>query len=314
MLTVVDVVGYPLKRLEFADAIYSIPLNAKGTTLTLSYLYSHFRVARFHELRLKGDSNIASIKLTQALKRTKSLSTNAYVNFDYKQIRNLTLNEVTSFDKLRVLELGMTFDYIDPIKGRNVIDVYEDIGLPRFLGGLKAIDDRASRQGSGGMFFITSLDYERIQPLPKDIFLITNLFGQYCPNKLPLAQQFYIGGFDTVRGFKAAVALGDSGYFVNLELRFPPFGIADKKVPEMKKTWKEFIQFIGFIDHGDVFLKNGPRSEGLKSHTSLTGAGAGVRIYGPYRFNFSLDVGFPLTETDRPSDSVIYLKVSWNPL
>lgn len=305
-LSVAQVVGFPIKDLYFSDVIYNIPLNRKGTSLEGAYLYSTFDIEELTSLRLKGKSAIGTLKVNQAVIRKRYLSLDVFSYFDYKQIQNFALGDRVSFDKLRVLTVGTLVDHFTHSQGRDYLLLRFAAGIPNFLGGLKAVDSKSSRQGGGGRFFIFTLDYDRIQLLPKDIFFYFHGTGQYSPNKLTLPEQIYIGGVDTVRGFPLAVGLGDSGYYFNFEFRFPPPGIANKCVFKFNKTWKEIVQFDAFLDHGGVFFNSG-------KDTFLWGTGLGVRIYGPWCLNLSIDVGFPLNNRDLSRTAFTYIKLTCQP-
>lgn len=313
-LTVAEVIGFPADHLNFTDLIYTVPLNRKGTAMTLSYIYAPFKVGRLKEDDLKGFSSIATLELSQALHRTRRLSTDISINFSYDTIKNYANHTVASDDKLRILQGRIDIDYMDRWKGRNVGDFYISWGIPSFLGGLHAVDDQCSRHGAGGRFVVFNLDYQRIQQLPWHCFLLLNGSAQGTPYKLPIPEQIYIGGQGTVRGYPLATALGDDGYFFNIELRTPlPIpGLTNAKIPVVKKLWREFLQLAFFFDQGQVYLNGG--GENQSHHISLTGAGLGFRVYGPFNFNFSYDLGFALGQGNRSSDTVSYFKLSWQML
>ncbi|MBM3198359.1 MAG: ShlB/FhaC/HecB family hemolysin secretion/activation protein [Chlamydiae bacterium] len=311
MISVTQVIGNPANNLIYTNASYEIPLNAWGTSLEMEYVYSSFHVSQLEFLNLRGRTQIGSVQVTQALNRNRKLSTDVYLSFDYKQIVNYQENTKSSYDKLRVLTAGFDFDYTDACKGRNIGDVYYTLGIPNFLGGLKPVDSIASREGSGGSFSILNVDYTRMQTLPLSCFLMLHFSGQATPYKLPLSQQIYIGGVDTVRGFSMASALGDDGYYANFELRTPIPGLVHQKFPGSKREWKDWVQLVGFVDQGGVLLNGG--GENQQHHISMTGAGVGIRIYGPYRFNVSFDIGFPLTNTEKTHSPVYYFKAAIQP-
>ncbi|MBS0603789.1 MAG: ShlB/FhaC/HecB family hemolysin secretion/activation protein [Verrucomicrobia bacterium] len=304
--SVAEVVGFPFDALYFTDVTYNIPINRNGTSLEAGYLYSQFKIEELRSLHLKGLSQIATLKVNQALTRTRTLSVDFFSYFDYKQIKNFVLGRSTSYDKLRVLTAGTVLDHFGPFKGRDYLVLRVAAGIPDFLGGLKAVDHRSSRRGGGGRFFMFNADYDRIQPLPKDCYFYFHGSGQLSPSKLTLPEQIYIGGSDTVRGFPLAVALGDSGYYVNFEFRIPPPLFGDKKFIKTNKKWKDIIQFDAFLDTGGVFLQS-------ERNTFLWGTGLGLRINGPYTLNLSVDVGFPLNHRGLTNGAFYYLKVTGQP-
>lgn len=311
MLTLTEVIGNPASRINYTNASYTIPVNTIGTAIKMNYLYSNFHVDQFKDLRLRGRTQIGTVEVTQALSRTRGISTNIYLSFDFKQIRNYQQGLTSSYDKLRVFTLGFDLDCMDRWKGRNVADFYLTYGVPHFLGGLKTVDDQASRTGSGGLFAVLNADYTRVQTITNSVFATFHFSGQVTPYKLPISQQIYVGGVDTVRGFPMSAALGDDGYYANLELRASPPLIKDKKVPLMRgKTWGQFLQFVGFVDQGGVLLNGG--GENQSQHISMTGAGVGLRLFAKY-LNVSFDVAFPLTGEKKQSSPVYYFKAGLQP-
>ncbi len=297
-VSLTEVLGWPPSHLNYSNAIYSVPLSSWGTRMDLSYIFSQFKVGELGSLDLKGQSQIASVKVKQALSRTRIWSSDVFVEFDYMQLRNEALGQTSSYDKLRILQVGGRMDYIDPFKGRNLFDLSLSAGIPDFLGGLHAVDPLCSREGAGGRFFIGNLDYQRLQTLPYRFMVTFNASGQGTFNKLPISQQFYIGGIDTVRGYPLAVVLGDNGYYMNLELSIPSPPIS---------SLQEHLRFIAFVDQGGVFDNSFVPGEHDPAY--LTSAGVGLRVQGPWNFFLNFDAGFPLTNPYRSSNCITYLKI-----
>ncbi len=298
-----EVIGFPVNALYFTDVKYTVPVNRKGTFVEAAYLFSKFKIEELTSLGLRGRSNIATLKVNQAWIRRRSLSADFFSYFDYKQIQNLSRGKTDSFDKLRVLTIGTLLDHFTPSQGRDYITLRFAAGIPSFLGGLKAVDSESSRKGGGGRFFMFNIDYDRIQHLPRDCFFYFHASGQLSPSKLTLPEQIYIGGADTVRGFPLAVALGDSGYYLNFEFRVPPPFLANKRFFKLHKKWKDILQLDAFLDHGGVFLQS-------EKNTFLWGSGLGVRVNGPYSFALSVDVGFPLNHRNENKVVFTYIKLT----
>ncbi len=307
-LSLVGVVGTPPKDLYYINTAYSAPINANGMFFDLSYLYSHFEVQQETSLQLEGLSQIAGGRVRQALNRSRRFSTDVFVSFDYKQLKNEELSQTGSFDRLRVLGFGGKIDYVDGVKGRNIFNLSANIGIPYILGGSDPIDSQSSREGAGGRYYILNLEYTRVQTLPWDSFLYFSGSAQGTFNKLPLPEQIYIGGMGTVRGYPLSVALGDTGYYGTLEFHTPIPGIGNMQWRRLNKPWKDIFQLVGFVDHGGVYTNSSVPSEA--SPTYLTSVGAGIRFYGPWNFNVSFDAGFPITEQYELFKNILYVKVS----
>lgn len=319
MLTIIEVVGSPIPSLDFTQGIYHFPINTYGSSFDLSYLYARFKTDKIDHVKYTGKSVVAEVKFTQAIHRTRLLNTDFFTSFDYKQIQNISQNSST-YDKLRVLTGGMAIDYIDGWKGRNLFNVSAGWGIPDIMGGSSVNSHDSSREGAGGRFVKLNGSWKRLQKIPYNCFLLLNLSMQYSFDKLPLPEQIYIGGVDTVRGYPLASGIGDSGFYANIELRVPPPFLRAHKVPWIKKTWGEFLQFVGFLDHGQTFDHGQdilrtlmtPASTTNFKRANLTSAGCGARIYGPWKLEWSFDVGWPLTDQHRSSNTIVYFRVAWN--
>lgn len=305
-LSAAEVVGFPLNALYFTDVFYRVPLNTNGTSVELAYLFTQFHIEELLSLRLRGKSMIGTLKAKQAMIRTKTLALDLFGYFDYKQIQNFVLGQRTSYDRLRVVTVGTLVDHYNSSRGRDYLNVRVAAGIPDFLGGLPAVSNQSSRIGGGGRFAQVNVDYDRIQQLYKEFILSLHVSGQWSPYKLTLPQQIYIGGSNTVRGYPLSVALGDSGYYANLEARFPLPILLDTSFFGTKRTFREALQIIAFLDTGGTFFNGGTR-------TYITGTGLGLRVLGPFSFSLSFDIGFPLTRPDLSSGTFNYLKITAQP-
>lgn len=305
-ISIAEVVGFPVNALYFTDVRYKVPLSRNGDFLELDYLFSKFKVEEMLSLHLKGESNIGTLKISHAWSRSREMSVDVYGCFDIKQIQNYVLGSVTSYDKLRVATLGFLIDQFGASRGRNYLNIRLGAGIPDFLGGMSSVSSSCSTLGAGGRFFKVNADYDYLQMFLSDCVLSAHLSGQWSPYKLAIAEQIYIGGSDTVRGFPLSVALGNSGYYGNLEVLIPPPGLANLRFFMAQKKWREVFQLAAFFDTGGVFVKGG-------SDTFLSGSGVGFRYKGPWNFSLSFDVGFPLNHQDLSNGTMYYIKVTGQP-
>src|SRR5262249_16098720 len=159
-----------------------------------------------------------------------------FTSFDYKQIQNFGAGERSSYDKLRVLTVGGQIDYIDGWRGRNIFSLDTGVGIPNFWGASKAKSHHTSREHGGALFVKLDGGWSSLQKLPFYCVLLFNTLMQYSLFKLPLPEHIYIGGVDTVRGYPLAVAIGDHGFYANLELRVPPPFLRAHKIPWTQTT------------------------------------------------------------------------------
>jgi len=296
------VAGSPADNLGFVEGTYSLPINSYGTRLGFGYTWSEFDVQReFRKLDAGGHSEIYSLNLEHPLVRTLISDVNLTVGFDYKQIKNRILGEDSSNDELRVLKFGVSGSHLDKLSGRNYFSALFSQGIPDIMGGLKRNDPKASNSesGAGGEFSKGNFDLARYQKFIGDTFILIKGSAQLASDALPIPEQLSIGGADTVRGYPQSEYLGDYGYIGNLELRFYTPFISNWRVPFTKKaTLKDFVQFAGFLDYGNVLRKN--PAVGVNKHDEIVGAGIGARFNITKDFTFRVDLGWPLGQ--EPSD------------
>lgn len=302
-LSVAEVVGFPMKALYFTDVRYTVPVNTYGTSVEGSFLFTRFYIEEMTSLNLRGESMIGTLKGKQAITRTQDLSIDFFSYLDFKRIENFALDTTLSLDKLSVLTMGLLVDHYNQYAGRDYLNVRASGGFSDFPSGIGFDGDFSSSLGSGKSFIQLNTDYDRLQRIYKDWMLDFHFSGQWSPDKLTLAQQIYIGGSSSVRGYPLSVAVGDSGYYANIETRIPvPFFSEGKYFS--RKPWQ--LQLVGFVDTGGTFLSGG-------SNTFITGAGWGLRFAGPYTLSVSFDIGYPLNRKDLSENSFMYLRFTMQP-
>jgi hemolysin activation/secretion protein len=118
--------------------------------------------------------------------------------------------------------------------------------------------------------------------------------GQYTPRRARLAEQFGIGGQDSVRGFDERELVNDVGNRATLELQTPDFRRACRP--------GAFARALLFLDHGWLRRNHALPGEVAKSH--IASVGAGLRLSLPPSWNLRVDVSRVAQGTDaRPRGS-----------
>jgi hemolysin activation/secretion protein len=113
-------------------------------------------------------------------------------------------------------------------------------------------------------------DLKYTQKLPLDWSLQTRLSGQVANDPLISAEQFTIGGVDSVRGYLESSALGDNGLSASVELRTPQF----------KKYFKDYIKDLyafTFVDAGHVVIYDPLPNQDKSSELLSIGVGAKLK-------------------------------------
>lgn len=143
---------------------------------------------------------------------------------------------------------------------------------PRGLGNTEREFNRKRDEAKPNYAFLKA-DVKHTQKLPKDWTVQARLSGQLSSERLISAEQFTIGGVDSVRGYLESSELGDNGLLASLELRTPPLKqyISQHLFSDYIKDFYAF----GFIDAG---LTKTYLLSGSDSTRELTSAGLGFKL------------------------------------
>ena len=254
----------------------------------------------FKVLEARGKSKLYGIFVNQTLINGQDLKVTASAGLDYKDVFNYQLGVESSRDRLRVPKFGFNVDYADALNGRNIFNNEIDFGVPNIMGGLRDVDSRSSRVGSGGEFVKDVVDYLRLQRLPWDASLFIKTQTQFASTILPAAEQYQLGGITNVRGFAPGEASGDSGNSFTAELGLPLYLLPrSMPVPFSKAKLYDSFRLTVFYDSGYVRSRNPQAGEPKKKN--LDSLGWGMRLNLPQNFFIRLDFAWPVT--GKPSDS-----------
>ncbi|MGE0493180.1 MAG: ShlB/FhaC/HecB family hemolysin secretion/activation protein [Vulcanimicrobiota bacterium] len=290
-----SVFGFPSENTAFIQSAYSFPVGDLGTRLGFGYANGSYTAGReVAILDIRGAANVYSLSVEHPLARSLTHSSDVFLNLSYNDIDNTILGLPLSNDFYTAANLGYRASWRDT-SGRSLLRT----SLTQGLGGIAAGDPRTSRAGAGADFFKANLDLARIHEINPSMFGILRGTLQYSGTPLFSAEQFALGGPDTVRGFGQAEALGDQAYNLTAELRWSPL-----------EEQKDLFQTVFFVDHGGIVRKN--PQPGEKGSLHLTGAGIGFRLNpDDGRTRVRLDLGFPIApgRNARGNSPVIYGQV-----
>ena len=170
-----------------------------------------------------------------------------------------------------------------------------------------------NRAGSTGTFAVLQGGLSRLQPLPGEFTLDLSVNGQWASEPLIPAEQFFSGGFDTVRGYSQFEAIGDHAIRGRAELTTPEV----LKVP-VDRLWQRRrssdytirLKFATFYDAAQLWVAQAPL--GQTSRFRLEGAGFGIRVKFPKDIGqLILDSGWALRETlnTKRGDNFVHFSV-----
>lgn len=260
---------------------YGMPLNNQGTRANILFSNAAYAVGQELEiLDIRGDAFVAGAFVSHAVVREPNWNLDVNGGFMYQNIEDLILDTTISRDRLREVILGVSTDWSDRW-GRNYLNVRMTQDLGDGFGGMVSDDPLGSR-GAGGGFNKWNVDVARIQRFNPHFYGIGRFSHQFANRPLPNAEQYGLGGIDSVRGYTQAAYLGDAGYSTGLELRWQP----------LNGDNIDLLSIVGFIDHGSAYLKRPALGE--IDNVDLTGAGFGVRLNLPEETYIRADIGWPI--------------------
>ncbi|MFA4994818.1 MAG: ShlB/FhaC/HecB family hemolysin secretion/activation protein [Bdellovibrionales bacterium] len=274
----------PFEELFLAELIHDEIIDDEGTKLTV--MGSHTKTHPGDTLKyldIKGDSNLFEIKVSHPFLRSRQQSFAARAAFDVRNT-NVDIYSGTAFtrDRLRVVRVGGTYNFLDFLSGSNSYDVQVSQGL-NILDATDTGSDRSNPIGNAN-FTKANFDISRLQPFSDGISLLTSATGQYSFQPLLTDEQFSLGGADYGRAFDPSSGLGDSGLAGKAELRY------DELVSE---PYLDSYQVFGYFDIGEAWVRGVAAGSKLGTIT-VASTGVGTRLRLTDNFSGSLEANFPI--------------------
>lgn len=282
------------RRTEGSDSAgvdYTLPLNPREGTLSLSYSYVNNRLISpsIELLDIRSTSNYLNLTWRQPLFRTPRQELAIGITGSYRQSQVVFGESIFGFSvgfptpgsdadgRSQVTALRFFQEWVS----RNSFEAAAvrsqfSVGLGSALGGTvnaTGPDNRfISWRGQG--------QYQR--RLSSGVLLSLRSDVQLAATSLLPAEQFGLGGQNTVRGYRQDLLLADNGAFASAEVWFPV-----TRVPAVEGV----LYLTPFVDVGEVWNVDG---EALAAD-SLASAGVGLR-WQQANVTARLDWGIPLLE------------------
>src|SRR6185295_8693546 len=130
------------------------------------------------------------------------------------------------------------------------------------------------RKGSTGTFAVMQGGLDRVQPLPGNFSLALHADGQWGSQPLIPAENYFAGGFDTVRGYLQYEAIGDNAVRGRAELTTPElFAIPIDRIWQRRRSadYTVRVKFATFYDAAQLWVLD--PQPGQTSQFRLEGVG-----------------------------------------
>lgn len=238
-------------------------------------------------LEVKGDTATISGFIQQPFIRSRGMNLYGRVGMTGRDSETQVLGLVLNTDRVRVVNVGFTFDWVDSFKGVSLISFDYNQGINVF---------NARETGS---LFLTRIDGEsefskfygrflRMQQIIPRWNLLFETVWQYSLDNLLASEEFAIGGPRFGRAYDPSEYTGENGVAAKAELQFA--------IPVGWKYLKN-LQLYGFADYGAIWNYD-PDISSQQKFMDIISTGVGIRV------NFTDNISGYI-EGVRPIDEVV---------
>lgn len=249
------------------SAGYAIPLNARDTTLGLSYsrIDSDVVEAPFDALDIEGDETTFSLSLSQPFRLSLNETFTLGLALDLRHGETFLLGMPLAFvpgtendtGEIKLSVLRFSQEWLR--RSRNQVMAARSL----LSGGIDAFDATVNGQPGDGKFVAWLGQFQWARRLPyRDIQLVFRSDAQAANGVLPSMEQFTLGGVDTVRGYRENRLIADTGFVTSLEARVPVY---ESEAGDFN------LQAVPFIDYGRAFNRSG--SNPVRNEIASAGIG-----------------------------------------
>lgn len=254
-------------ELRFFSGFYEQPVSSEGTKLFFSGSFSDSEPgSTLKDFEVAGESKTFTIRLTHPFIRSRSENLNGFVSYTNRDTETLILGELDSEDRLRIVNLGVSYDFVDKYKGINLVSFNLSKGFDIF-DSTETGSEQLTRSSGHSDFTKVSGEALRLQQLAPSWMLLGALSWQYSFEKLLASEEFGVGGAQYGRAYDSSEITGDQGLAFKLELQ--------KAFQPNKKYFKD-LQLYTFFDYGKVWNRL-PTSTG-STGGNLSSLGLGIRF------------------------------------
>lgn len=277
---------------------YQVPLPG-GDAWQASLLVSDSFVQPIGGSNVVGKGFNVSLKRQWSLPPSPGLFHTLSLGVDYKNNRErITAGDASSLSSpLRYMPLGL--DYTAVVQHGEATTTVQVSGTFALRGVLRREVDcvgpedqfGCKREEGDGSFAAVRLDATHSHPLWWGMDARWRMGLQAANQPLVGAEQFSIGGVDSVRGYYEAELLGDSGAHVGLEVSSPNWGGGPQD------SWRAALTELrlhGYLEAGHVRVQNPSADD---APVTLAGAGLGLSLKLWQTLSARLDVAWPLRAT-----------------
>ncbi|WP_114240235.1 ShlB/FhaC/HecB family hemolysin secretion/activation protein [Dyella sp. C9] len=276
--------------MRYGRLAYELALGGGGMRMGASYSALAYRLGgSLSDTQSRGSADQGSLWLSQVLWRSTAWNVSARLGVDDKRLHDdVDSTDVRDDRRILAWNAGVLASERDAWEGSgaSTVSLVATHGRVSFDNEDAQAADAASAD-TQGTYTRWDASLGRLQALSASTSLYLALDGQYSRRNLDSAEQFLLGGPDSVRGYEVNTLAGASGYLATAELR-----------RDLHLSWPGQWQASVLLDQGAVWVnaKSWPGAGG-PNHGVLSSGGLGLAWVGPSRWTARLQVATPIGGT-----------------
>lgn len=278
---------------------YGIPLEG-GDNLGFYAVHSNSNIDALGGTKVLGKGDTFGLRYAINLPGAEGSLHNLALGADYRDVQEqISLGELRLAKPLRYLPLQVAYTG-NWFSAERQTQLNASLGfglrplIARSIAGCEledgsiGVDDqfRCKRKGADGGFAALRVDLRHTEQ-GRWGSALARLSGQLASQQLSSAEQFSLGGAESVRGYQEGAAVGDHGLLASLELRSA--NLADwlrRQHPGAPLDDVAELSLMGFVDAGRLQTLN--PDPGQNRRQPLLGSGWGIRFGS--RAGFSIEL------------------------
>ncbi len=277
------------------EASYTIPINARNSTIRFSYSRSSNHVIEepFDQVDIESNARDYQITYRQPLIETPTQEFALGLSAIRRESDTSVLGEgyplspgANEQGETRISAIRFFQEWINR-GSREVLALRSQFSL-----GIGALDATINEKPPDSRFFAWRGQAQYLRLLAPDTILLLRSDLQLANETLVPIEQFGLGGIDSIRGYRQDALLSDNGLFASAEVRVPIL-----RIPE----WNSILQVAPFIEVGTTWNSSGRANP---DPNTLASAGLGLLWKTGDKFTARLDWGIPFIDLGLSKDTL----------
>ncbi|MFM6000836.1 MAG: ShlB/FhaC/HecB family hemolysin secretion/activation protein [Dolichospermum sp.] len=294
------------------DVSYGLPVNPRNGTIKFSGGITKTNVTEppFDQLDITGNSSYYEIGFNQPLWQTPSQELGLGLAFS-RQISKTKLGPdgfplsigANDNGETRISKIAFSQNWVTR-NSKSVLGLYSQFNF-----GLGVLDATTNNNGIPDSHFFAwrgQGQYVRSLNRQNDMLLMVRSNLQLSKESLVPLEQFGIGGFSSVRGYRQDALLKDNGFLLSTELQFPIIRTVNQQGG---------LSLIPFVDFGTGWSSSNTKNinpGNTSKDGSLVATGLGLQ-WKSQQFKARIDWGHTLTDINsqdqKSSENRLYFSV-----